>query len=84
MAWGLISPSYQAWTIDLCSDETRGRAVATMYIALEAGIGLGAVLPMFLYNNDPNRIGYAFQACSVVASLSVIFLIWYKMTYKVK
>jgi len=84
MAWGLISPSYQAWTIDLCSDETRGRAVATMYIALEAGIGLGAVLPMFLYNNDPNRIGYAFQACSVVASLSVIFLIWYKITYKVK
>jgi MFS family permease len=84
MAWGLISPSYQAWTIDLCSEETRGRAVATMYIALEAGIGLGAVLPMFLYNNVPSRIGLAFQACSVVASLAVIFLIWYKMTFKVK
>ncbi len=84
MAWGLISPSYQAWTIDLCSDETRGRAVATMYIALEAGIGLGAVLPMFLYNNVPGRIGYAFQACSVVTSISVVFLIWYKRKFKVK
>ncbi|AWW00823.1 MFS transporter [Arcticibacterium luteifluviistationis] len=82
-SWGLISPSYQAWTIDLCSEETRGRAVATMYISLETGIGLGAVLPMFLYDNKPDQIGYAFQLCMFMAALAVVFLVWYKRKYKV-
>ncbi|MCR9063129.1 MAG: MFS transporter [Cytophagales bacterium] len=82
MAWGIISPSYQAWTVDLCTPETRGRAVATMYISLEAGIGLGAVLPMFLYNNRADQIGWAFQLCMGVAGLSLLFLIWYKRKYE--
>jgi MFS family permease len=84
MSWGVISPSYQAWTIDLSTEETRGRAVATMYIALEAGIGLGAVLPMFLYDNKPSQIGYAFQLCSLMALLSMVFLTWYKRKYHLK
>jgi len=78
MSWGLISPSYQAWTIDLCSEETRGRAIATMYIALEAGIGFGAVIPMLFYNNKPEQIGLAFQFCMVMAIISLLFLTWYQ------
>lgn len=84
MSWGVISPSYQAWTIDLCSEETRGRAIATMYIALEAGIGLGAVLPMFLYDNKPAQIGYAFQLCAFMALSSMIFLLWYRRKISTK
>ncbi|KPM48889.1 MFS transporter [Jiulongibacter sediminis] len=83
IAWGIISPSYQAWTVDLCTEETRGRAVATMYIALEAGIGSGAILPMFLYNNKPEQIGWAFQLCLLMAAFAFIFLMWYKRKYKV-
>lgn len=84
MAWGIISPSYQAWTVDLCSEATRGRAVATMYIALESGIGLGAVLPMFLYDNKPDQIGQAFQLCMAVAFGALLFLLWYKRKFEVK
>ncbi len=83
IAWGIISPSYQAWTVDLCTEETRGRAVATMYIALEAGIGSGAILPMFLYDNKPEQIGWAFQLCLLMAAFAFIFLMWYKRKYKV-
>lgn len=82
IAWGIISPSYQAWTVDLCTEETRGRAVATMYIALEAGIGSGAVLPMFLYDNKPEQIGWAFQLCMLMAVLALVFLFWYRRKYR--
>ncbi|MGR3811758.1 MFS transporter [Jiulongibacter sp. NS-SX5] len=82
IAWGVISPSYQAWTIDLCTEETRGRAVATMYIALEAGIGCGAVFPMFLYDNKPERIGYPFLLCMLMSGLALVFLLWYRKRQK--
>ena len=82
IAWGIMSPSYQAWTVDLCTEETRGRAVATMYIALEAGIGSGAILPMFLYGNKPGQIGWAFQLCMLMAALAFLFLIWYRKKFR--
>ncbi len=78
LSWGIVSPSYQAWTVDLSTDETRGKAIATMYIALEAGIGLGAILPMFLYDNKPDQIGYAFQAGMLMALLAFGFLYWFQ------
>lgn len=73
-AWGIISPSYQAWTVDLAKPENRGRAVATMYIALEAGIGSGAVLPMFLYNNQPEKLPLAFYMGIGIAFLGLVYL----------
>ena len=53
---GLNSPTLYAWTIDLSHPEYRGRAVATMYIALEAGIGLGALLAGWIFSNHPARL----------------------------
>ena len=49
---GLNSPTLYAWTIDLSHPERRGRAVATMYIALEVGIGLGALLAGWIFGNQ--------------------------------
>src|SRR5690606_25035178 len=40
---GIFSPAVNAWTIDLSLPQYRGKAIATMYIALEAGIGGGAL-----------------------------------------
>lgn len=74
-AWGIISPSYQAWTVDLSKVQNRGRAIATMYIALEAGIGTGAVLPMLLYQNNPEQLPWAFYMGIVIASLGLIYLL---------
>ncbi len=82
MAWGIISPSYQAWTVDLSAADARGRGIATMYIALEAGIGLGAVIPMFFYQNIATQIGHAFQFSAIFALLATLFIFWYKFYKK--
>ena len=39
-SWGLNTPTLMAWTVDLSHENYRGRALATTYIALEAGIGI--------------------------------------------
>ncbi|PHN99453.1 MFS transporter, partial [Rhodobacteraceae bacterium 4F10] len=43
VAMGILSPTINAWTIDLSKPSTKGKSIATMYIALEASIGLGAL-----------------------------------------
>ena len=43
-AAGMNSPTIYAWTIDLSLDHARGKGIATMYIALEIGIGLALLL----------------------------------------
>ena len=55
---GLNSPTLYAWTIDLSQPAFRGRAVATMYIALEAGIGLGALAAGWIFSNRAERLPY--------------------------
>lgn len=46
---GIVSPALNAWTVDMSFPEHRGKAMATMYIALEAGIGLGALFAGWVY-----------------------------------
>ena len=75
LAMGILSPISQAWTIDLADDNNRGRAVATMYIALEVGIGIGAVLTAWIYGNDNDRLPYAFLLAAAFALVAVIYLI---------
>ncbi|WP_064198296.1 MULTISPECIES: MFS transporter [Emticicia] len=74
LALGVISPITQAWTIDLCEEENRGRALATMYISLEAGIGLGAFLSAMIYRNDASRFPIAFAAMGSFAIIALIYL----------
>ncbi|MDN3669877.1 MFS transporter [Echinicola jeungdonensis] len=59
-AVGMTSPTVAAWTIDLSIDGFRGRALATMYISLEAGIGLGALFSGWVYANDANNFPLVF------------------------
>lgn len=78
-AWGMNSPTLQAWTVDVSNEATRGRAMATLYIALEAGIGLGAVSAGWFYTHVPaDAITYAFGLASALAVVGVGYL------YKVK
>ncbi|TGE15587.1 MFS transporter [Hymenobacter elongatus] len=76
LATGLNSPTIYAWTIDLSHPARRGRAVATMYIALEVGIGLGALLAGWIYGNIDSRLPYV-HAASVVATVAALaYLLW--------
>ncbi|UFH52847.1 MFS transporter [Spirosoma sp. KNUC1025] len=79
MSWGMNSPTVQAWTADLSDERTRGRAMATMYIALEAGIGIGAVASGWLLNHAPGEAGVdaAFVASGVFALVAVAYLSWF-------
>jgi MFS family permease len=78
VAVGMNSPTVFAWTIDLSHPAHRGRAMATMYIALEAGIGLGALVSGWLYANDPSKFPLVFWsggACALLAFLYLIFVV---------
>lgn len=73
-AIGMSSPTVAAWTIDLADENHRGRALATMYIALEAGIGLGALISGWLYRGMPERFPYIFGLSAVFSLVAFIYL----------
>jgi MFS family permease len=73
---GLNSPTLYAWTIDLSHPERRGRGVATMYIALEVGIGLGALLAGWVFSNQATHLPWvhALSLTSVLLALAYLLL----------
>ncbi|AIZ63311.1 MFS transporter [Hymenobacter sp. DG25B] len=74
LAAGINSPTLYAWTIDLSHPERRGRAVATMYIALEAGIGLGALLAGWLYGNVAAHLPYVHGVSAALTLVALLYL----------
>jgi MFS family permease len=79
LSWGINSPAISAWTVDLCAPENRGKAIASMYIALEVGIGAGALFSAWIYNNQATNFKYAFLAPGFFALVAVALLIsWNK------
>jgi MFS family permease len=75
LAWGMNSPTITAWTADLSSDHNRGKAMATMYIALEAGIGLGAVTAGWLFDGSFASTSLSFWISALMAALSVVYML---------
>lgn len=71
---GIGGPAVFAWSIDRCSDEERGRAMGTVYIALEAGIGIGAVMSAWIYNNTSANFEITFQVTAIIVVLAVPYL----------
>lgn len=72
---GMSSPTVFAWTADLADTKKIGRAFATMYIALEVGIGIGAFVSAKIYSNNPNNFGYTFGLGAITAIVALIFSI---------
>lgn len=78
IGWGLNTPTLQAWAVDLVPPESRGRGLATMFIALEAGIGVGAWSSQALYRNDVSQIGLAFEVSALFAVAALVYLFFHK------
>jgi len=78
IATGMLSPAANAWTIDLSDPDHRGKAMATMYIALEAGIGIGALLAGWLFVDDISTIPSTFFICTGITLAAFVYLqyIW--------
>jgi MFS family permease len=71
---GMNSPTISAWTIDLSLDKFRGRALATMYIAMESGIGVGALISGFVYGNKSENFPLVFSIAGIfsVAAFGIL------------
>jgi len=75
---GILSPAISAWTIDMSNPEHRGKAVATMYISMELGIGSGALLGGTYYNDQLNRIPQIIRFDILVLVLGVFYLFYWR------
>ncbi len=79
---GILSPAVNAWTIDLSLPQHRGRAMATMYIALEAGIGFGALAAGYIYADNIARIPGIFIINSLIIILAFFFVLYWNQRKK--
>jgi predicted MFS family arabinose efflux permease len=59
-----------------------GRAMATMYIALELGIGIGAFFSGWIYEGMQARIPIPFLISGVLALLSFFLLLNYHKNWQ--
>lgn len=71
---GAGSPTAFAWTIDLSDELHRGKGIATMYIALEIGIGVGAFSSGLIYQNDIGNMPWVFGVAAFLSFLAFIYL----------
>jgi len=74
IAVGMNTPTLYAWTVDLALDKYRGKALATMYIALEIGIGGGAFIGGIIYSNDMANMRDVFITCAALSLLALLYL----------
>jgi len=73
-SWGFNTPTLMAWTVDLSHKNYRGRALATTYIALEAGIGIGALFAGYLYKGRVENMAISYYLSAFLAFLALIYL----------
>ena len=78
IATGILSPGINAWTVDMSDPDKRGKAMATMYIALEAGIGLGALIAGTVYHDHINRIPGLFYSAAIITLAAIVYMYWRK------
>jgi MFS family permease len=74
VATGMLSPTATAWTVDLSNPQQRGKAMATMYIFLEVGIGLGALFAGWLFITDFSVIPFLFYCTAAVSLIAWLYL----------
>ncbi|MBQ0117465.1 MAG: MFS transporter [Flavobacterium sp.] len=72
---GILSPALNAWTVDLSHPDHRGKAMATMYIALEIGIGFGAFVAGWFYNDQIQHIPYLMYFTAATAALALGYML---------
>ncbi|WP_073176581.1 MFS transporter [Flagellimonas flava] len=75
LGMGIVSPGINAWTIDLSKPNYKGKAIATMFIALEAGIGLGALVSGWYYGQSLQRIPIILVVCAFLSFIGICYLL---------
>ncbi|HET9055036.1 MAG TPA: MFS transporter, partial [Cyclobacteriaceae bacterium] len=78
LAQGMTSPTLLAWATDLSDEKHRGRGIASLYIFMELGIGIGAFISGFIYANNSENFFVTFFTCSLLALTAFIYLVFLK------
>jgi len=78
LGMGILSPTLNAWTVDLIPANERGKGISTMFIALEAGIGLGALFSGWYYHGIYQNIPIIMFSCAFMACMGIVFLLFRK------
>jgi len=78
IATGILSPALNAWTVDMSHVDHRGKAMATMYIALEAGIGLGALCAGWYYQDVIAKIPIIMYTTAVMSVFALVYMLFRK------
>ncbi len=71
---GINMPTIFAWTVDFAREGKTALALGTMLIALEIGIGLGAVISGWMYQGEVANIPNAYFLCVVIGVLGAALL----------
>ncbi|MBU6340673.1 MAG: MFS transporter [Bacteroidetes bacterium] len=71
---GIFSPAINAWTIDLGDPEKKGRALATMFMALELAIGGGAALAGWYFADQLGHMPAIFYTVALMNVFAWIYL----------
>lgn len=77
LAQGATSPTLLAWATDLSNPEFKGRGIASLYMAMEFGIGIGALVTGYLMNIM--GINVTFLAPMLLGILSFLYLLRIKL-----
>ncbi len=78
MGQGMTSPTLFAWATDLSDERFKGRGISSLYIFMEAGIGVGALFSGFMYANNPANFVVSFAVCSSLSAIAFLYLFFVK------
>jgi MFS family permease len=75
LAQGMTSPTLLAWATDLSDEQHRGRALASLYIFMELGIGIGAFVSGWFLASDATNFFLPFLASGLFGGLAFLILL---------
>ncbi|MBK8290792.1 MAG: MFS transporter [Flammeovirgaceae bacterium] len=75
LSQGSASPTLLAWATDLSHDQFKGRGIASLYIFMEFGIGIGAFVSGLIYANDPSKFFITFLMSGMLSALAFLYLL---------
>jgi MFS family permease len=75
---GISSPSIMAWAADLAPAAKIGNGMSTLFLALEIGIMLGALVSGWIYHNDIECIKYSIWLGAFLALVAFFYLLFHK------
>lgn len=82
LAQGSTSSTLLAWATDLSDEHHRGRGIASLYICMEFGIGIGALLSGLLFANRAENFATVFLVCAAFAAGAFTYLFFRSSTTK--